>query len=118
MLLKIIPGLQDDFSKINALLMPIFALAAGIQARSGREGWFFLVLILISLFGAIASLFADWLIVSNAGMYLLSKPTWIGEGPTEFPAWQPHARSFFRLSFQTFLTYIAILLGLRAADPR
>jgi len=118
MLLKIIPGLQEDFSKINALLMPIFALAAGIQARTWRGGRFFLVLILISLVGAIASLFAEWFIVSDVGEELLRKDTWIGQGEKEFPVWQPQARSFFRLSFQTFLTYTAILLGLRAADTR
>src|SRR5690349_21675878 len=95
MILTITLGLQDDFSKVNALLLPIFALAAGIQARSGQQSLFFMTLISISLVGAIASLFADWFIVSDAGQSLLKKPSWIGGADQEFTSWKPQAHSFY-----------------------
>jgi hypothetical protein len=114
MLLYVITGSGEDFTRLTSFIAPFFALLAGLKSRSGGQSLFFLLFICLSVLGAVGSLIAKYFVLSPDGNTLFSQSEWIGG--TEFKAWGPTAKEFFNASFQTFLTFVSVLLGLRAAE--
>jgi hypothetical protein len=115
MLLYVIAGSGDDFTRLTSFIAPFFALLAGLKSRSGEQSLFFLLFICLSVLGAVGSLIAKYFVVSPDGSNLFSATAWVGSNK-EFETWRPMAKEFFNASFQTFLTFVSILLGLRAAE--
>ena len=114
MLLYVITGSGEDFTRLTSFIAPFFALLAGLKSRSGGQSLFFLLFICLSVLGAVGSLIAKYFVQSPDGVMLFSKDDWIGG--QEFHKWGPKAGVFFNASFQTFLTFVSVLLGLRAAE--
>jgi hypothetical protein len=113
MLLYMITGSGDDFSRLTAFITPFFALLAGLKSRSGEQSLFFALFVCLSLFGAVGSLLAKYYVLSVDGHEIFSKPDWVGEA--ELAKWNGQAQTCFNSLFQTFLSFVSILLGLRAA---
>jgi fluoride ion exporter CrcB/FEX len=112
--LDVIPGFKDNFTKFSAFILPFFALLAGLQSRSGVQSLFFTIFVCICVLGAVMSLGADWFVTSRVGTGLFTRVKWVGE--EEFTLWKVQAGDYFNLSFQTFITFVSVLLGLKAAE--
>lgn len=119
-MLDLVPSIDAQISQLNAIVLPIFAVVIGLQARKSIGGWFFFIIVAICLAGVIASLMSSWLVSASAGATMLERESWLGPGDseTEFKAWAPKARAFFASSLQTFLTFISVLLGLKVAETK
>ncbi|MFO1428898.1 MAG: hypothetical protein U1F76_01965 [Candidatus Competibacteraceae bacterium] len=115
MLLYVITGSGDDFTRLTSFIAPFFALLAGLKSRSGEQSLFFFLFICLSVLGAVGSLIAKYFVMSPDGQDLFSQTAWVGS-LNEFATWLPTAKEFFNASFHTFLTFVSILLGLRAAE--
>ena len=113
MWIQVISGSSDDFSRLNYFITPFFALLAGLKSRTGGQSLFFTLFVCLSLFGAVGSLVNKYFLLSPEGITLFQHITWIGEA--KISQWNEQAKMFFNASFQTFLTFVSILLGLRAA---
>jgi hypothetical protein len=113
-LLDVIPTFKDNFTKFSAFILPFFALLAGLQSRSGPQSLFFTLFVCICVVGAVMSLAADWFVTSRVGEDLFTRASWIGKA--EFTLWKVQAGDYFNLSFQTFITFVSVLLGLKTAE--
>lgn len=113
MLIYIIRGSGDDFAQLTAFITPFFALLAGLKSRRREQSLFFSLFVCLSLLGAVGSLLSKNFVVAYDGQSLFEKPDWVGTNGLNI--WSTQAKAFFASSFQTFLSFISILLGLRAA---
>jgi hypothetical protein len=130
MVIYLIRGAGDEFSRLTNFIIPVFALLAGLKSKTGAQSTFFALFVCLSLFGAVGSLLVEYFILSPDGEALFGKDAWVGPGSAAVPAtegkqakeavmgvveWSQKAKAFYSTSFQTFLSFIAILLGLQAA---
>jgi len=101
---------------LTSFITPFFALLAGLKSRTGEQSLFFVLFICLSVLGAVGSLTAKYFVLSPSGgdVSLFANRQWLGT--EHFKTWSLAAEGFFNASFQTFLTFISILLGLRAAE--
>ena len=116
MLLAFLPSFADDFTKLSAFVVPIFAVMAGLQAKSSRESPFFGIFACLCAVGIILSLISSWVIACPDGKIIFSKSSWEAAESENFATWKASAEIFFDLSFQTFITFISVLFGLKAAQ--
>ena len=113
-LIYIIQNSGDDFPRLTAFITPFFALLAGLKSRTGGQSLFFTLFVSISLVGAVESLLVKYYMLSRDGIALfIELPNWVGTEAKK--TWIDQTNAFFNTSFQTFLSFVSILLGLRAA---
>jgi hypothetical protein len=131
MVIYLIRGAGDEFSRLTNFIIPVFALLAGLKSKTGAQSTFFALFVCLSLFGAVGSLLVEYFILSPDGQKLFGdKDAWVGLGSAAVAAtdvkpakeavmgvveWSQKAKAFYSTSFQTFLSFIAVLLGLQAA---
>jgi hypothetical protein len=114
MVIYLIRGAGDEFSRLTNFITPVFALLAGLKSKTGAQSMFFTLFVCLSLFGAVGSLLVEYFILSPDGQALFGgKETWVGK--ESIVEWSQKAKTFYGTSFQTFLSFIAILLGLQVA---
>jgi hypothetical protein len=136
MVIHLIRGAGDEFSRLTNFITPVFALLAGLKSKTGAQSAFFALFVCLSLFGAVGSLLVEYYVLSPDGYQLFLKDKWVGpstaavaeirdssgtiltaakEAVFGVVEWSQKAKTFYNTSFQTFLSFIAILLGLQAA---
>lgn len=110
-------SLGTELERLNAILLPLFAVIAGLQAKGGMGSAFFLTMLLASLLGLVTSILCLVLVPYSPFGEIILNPSWMGQG-FALDQWRTAATAYFKASSQTFLTFVSILLGLRVADAR
>jgi hypothetical protein len=116
MLIYLVHGSDNDFSRLTAFITPVFALVAGLRSRTGSQSLFFTLFVCISVLGAVGSLIVKYFLTSPEGFEAFSGNKDFKIDAKMLTTLNSQAKTFFDTSFQTFLSFVSILLGLRAAE--